>query len=366
MFNKKNQYLSIDIGNKNIKIVNGRLNNQKLEILQYDILETPINSISDGKIINLKNIVGIIQESIEKVKIKSDKLLLTITGTGVITRDIQIPKGTDSEIASIIEFEAQQYFPVDLSNYILDFKVLEEIVNVDGIFYKVLLVAVPIKQAEEHMKIADLLKLNIEAIDLPANCISKFIIGNDFLKPKDESLVDLPKEFAVLDIGAETTGVCIYGNNKLKFNRILLNGSSDIDKQISYEFNCDIKESESNKIFKARIDDEAEKWELVGDILKISQISKEIIIKHIEDIARFFEFYNSRTSSNVIKKIYLCGGGSKLQGLDSFLSNYFSVPVGFLNTSYYNIEYFGDKDIEDLNRDFVFLVSAIGAIIRSK
>lgn len=363
MSRSENHFLVVDLGNRNIKLVNGKIHSKKIEIINYDIFETPQNSIGDGKILNAKAIVDSLKESIRKNKIRPGRLILNISGTGVITREIELPKSSESEIESMIEFEAQQYFPVDLSSYILDFKILEEITNPDGIFYRILLVAVPEKQAEDYMVISRLLGVEIAAIDLPANCITKFLFGNTYLKPENES-TDLPKEFAVLDIGAETTSVCIYCNNKLKFNRILLIGSSDIDKQIAYLKNLDFKEAEGYKIQKAKIYSEAEQFEDDTETIEISTIVKNVISNLIEDLNRFFEFYNSRNPDNSIRKIYICGGGSKLQGLDNYLSNVFGVPVGALNTSCFNIEYLGKKDIDELSQDFVFLINAIGGIVR--
>lgn len=366
LFLKRKTYLSIDIGNRNIKIVQGKYVDKKVEIMNYDIIDTPCHSVSDGKIIGVNAIVQSIRDSINKNKMWADELILLITGTGIITRDIQVPKSSDEEMAKIVEYQAQQYFPVDLNNYILDFKVLEEVQKDEGTFSRVLLVAVPYKQVEEYMKIPKMLKMEINSIDLHANCVAKFLFGENNLNinaEKDSS--ELPREFVVLDIGADTTEIYIFCNNSLKFNRILLTGGSDIDKKIAQVFQIDSKEAENNKIFKARVNDEAEKWEITEEVESISRCAKESITNFAEDLTRFLDFYNSRAEENCISKIYVCGGGSKLQGLSSFLGDSFDIPAGAVApTPYVDIQYSGKKNSEELNRDFVFLINAIGGLIR--
>lgn len=364
--NKKKQtsYISVDIGNKNIKLVYGKVNENKIQLMQYGIVGTPQGSISDGKIINVENLANEIQKIIISNNIKEKKIIFTISGSGIITRDVQLPKSTDNEFKKILEFEAEQYFPINLSNYIVDFKVLEEFVTEEGVFNRLLLAAVPKKQTEDFVKLSELLQMEIEAIDLPADCVLKFLYGNKYLNTDVDKQNELPNEFAVLDIGHDSTLVCIFYDKKLMFNRSILIGSSDIDIQLSNELNVNEKEAERYKIFKASLESDTRKWEEDIEGYKIDEIAKSSVDMLIEDLGRFFEFYNSRSSRNTIEKIFICGGGSKLSGFDNYLSSYFQVPVEPLVFSIYDIEYIGSKSMEELNRDFVFLTNAIGALVR--
>lgn len=361
----RKKFVAVDIGNKNIKIVYGGMNKSSVIIDEYDIVETPQNTIKDGKITNLKPIVGLISEALKRNRIPRRNLVLSITGTAVITRDIQIPKSTDEEIEKMLEFEAQQYFPVDLGNYVLDFKVLEDVKQEEIISSRVLLVAVPSKQVEEYMKLPQLLKMNISAIDLPANCISKYIFPGQFLKGEEKVNGDMPKEFAVLDIGAETIGVCIFSNARLKFNRILLNGSREMDKLISGEYSIDYKEAEKIKfsldITEKGITEQNDKGTKNEHAV---ELIKPVISNFADDVNRFMEFYNSRGSGNRVNKIYLCGGGSKLKGLDGNLNTYFNLPVEHLKIEN-NVQYKGKKSQEQFRFDVTYLINAIGAVIRN-
>lgn len=355
--------IALDIGNKNTKMVCGMVEKKSIHIHEYGISNTPENSIKDGRIINSAAIADTVKEFIKKHKIKAGKIIINITGTGVITRDIQLPRSTDEEIGKMLEYDVQQYFPVDLENYVLDFKVQEEISNPDGVFNRIFLAAVPIKQADEYMKIPGLLNMEMEAIDLPANSVSKFLSFIGVVKSGTEGLKAY-KEYAVLDIGCETTGVYIFYEDKLRFNRILLTGSGNMDSLITNHYNIGTVQAEETKILTAKIFSEEEEAGETRESIQLCNVIRPAVNSLIMDINRFFDFYNSRSTGNRIQTIYLCGGGSKLEGLDAYISSYFNIPVTYVAASD-SIRYMGTKKQEEFKNDFAYLINAIGAVVRS-
>lgn len=362
MFRKS--YISLDVGNKNIKMIWGRIRKDKILIFEYGIKKTPVNAIKDGKIINPDAIADVVREFIKENGVKADKCIINITGTGVITREIQLPKSTCEEIEKMLEYEAQQYFPVDLGDYVLDYKVLEEVINPEGIFDRIMLAAVPVKQADEYMKVAQVLKMDMEAIDLPANSISKFLSYSGSQNEDCSEGTGL-KEFAVLDIGSDTTGVYIFCDGKLRFNRTILNGSSEFDRMISKELNVDLSQAEERKIFKTKILREDNEIGEEPESIKLCNIIRPVVNSIILDVNKFFDFYNSRKMKNKVQKIFICGGGSKLLGLSAYIGGYFNIPVQYLNVSD-NIVYSGKRKKEQFHEDLIYLVNAAGAVVRGR
>ncbi|MDP4180213.1 MAG: type IV pilus assembly protein PilM [Bacillota bacterium] len=353
----KKTFLAVDIGNKNIKVVWGYYSKPQIYILEYDIVNTPGNIINDGRILSLEYIMKTLSGIIKKNKIKANKLIMNISGTGVITREIQLPKSTDDELESILKYDAQQYFPVDLEDYVMDFKILDDGASNNENTCRVLLVAVPLKQANDYMYIAEKLKIEMEAIDIPANSITKLVYGNaSSEKTKFE-------EAAILDFGADTTGVYIFQDSKLMFNRILLSGSREIDKSLAKDQEIDISNAETLKIKKAKIFNDEDEIGETEDSIQICNAIRPAINSLMIDITRLIDFYASRSTYSKIQKIYMCGGGSMLAGLGKYVESYFNVPVEFLN-NVANIEYKGKKSTEIFSKDYILLTNAIGALVR--
>ncbi len=360
MFDKS--YLSMDIGSRNIKIVHGGYKKGKIEINEYDIIETPFNSVKDGKLIRAKDIAAAISLSLDKNKIKEKKVILTVTGTSVITRDVTIPKSTNDEIAKMLELDSQQYFPVDLDNYVTDFKVLEDEDNSGNVNNRVFLVAVPQKQVDDYMGLAGLMKLEVAAIDIPANCISKCLYNKNFIL-NNKAASGSNENSVVIDMGHESATVCIYHNSTLKLSRILLNGGIEIDKHICEEFGMDYREAEEYKISKLKIDSD-DLLDLNDEILRrLNETARPAVNDFVNDVSRLFDFYSSRSNSNRMGKILLCGGASRLKGLSRYISNYFNINAEQLKPDE-KVIYKGKKGRETFEMDYSMLVSAIGAIVR--
>jgi type IV pilus assembly protein PilM len=352
MFEKK--LISLDIGSKTIKIAYGFSNKSNIIVNEYDIIDTPKDCINDGVILNAEILSQTLLNTFKKNSISKAGLVLSITGTGVITREIQIPISTDKEIEQILEFEAQQYFPVDLQNYTTDFRVLENITDTNGSQSRILIVAAPNKQIEGYLKLAKLLKEQLIAVDIPANCLTK---GFSY------KAQNLGEEYAVVDIGYETCMVCILQKDKLKFNRILLNGSSEIDGFIANRFNLEYSKAEQMKIaFKGLSDVQQET--AAANESELANAIEKAMSDIVADISRFIDFSNSRENSNHVQKIFICGGGSKLAGLPEFFSSYFNLPVSTL--SFENeIIYKGKKNKLVFEQDYIQLVNAIGGLVRN-
>ncbi len=343
--------LALDIGNDTIKIISGSTNKKNIFINEYGIVSTPVECINDGMIIDTTTVSTVISEAVKTHKIGGGALVMTVTGTGVITRDIVLPKSTEQEIEKMLEFEAQQYFPVDLKDYTVDFKVMENI----GDQVRVLVVAAPNKQIETYVNLAKLLKQQLAAIDIPSNCVLKLLSFSPLYN--DETV----EEYAVVDIGRDTSGVCFFRNNILKFSRILLNGVSEVDSIIANKYNLEFKAAEELKrSFKGFTSQPA----LEDRFNDLGEVIKGALDGIISDLNRFIEFYNSRDNSNNVEKIYIYGGGSKLKGITEHFSNTFNMPVlpfPFLK----EIVYKGHRGQEAFEQDYPCLINAVGCLNRA-
>jgi type IV pilus assembly protein PilM len=352
MFEKK--LIVLDIGNKTTKIVYGSAGKKKIVVNSYDIIETPKDCIRDGAVLNAGMLAAALTEAFKKNRISRAGLVINVTGTAVITREIQIPLSTDKEIDQILEFEAQQYFPVDLDNYTIDFKVLENTTDSEGSYSRVLLAAAPNKQIDGYIELAQLLKCQLVAIDIPANCLIK---GFSYKNTENSGTEG---SYAVVDIGHETSMVCIFQNNYLKFNRILLNGSAEIDGYIANKYNLDYSRAELLKTSFRGFSQAQSETAAAGEAADIGDTIRGAMDNIISDISRFIDFYNSREGSNHVQRIFVCGGGSMLSGLTDYFSGYFNIPVSTLPLEN-EVIYKGKRAFD---QDYIRLANAIGGLVR--
>ncbi|MDQ2087834.1 pilus assembly protein PilM, partial [Herbivorax sp. ANBcel31] len=212
----KNRCLVIEFGNSNIKIVCGIYKRKKLIIYEYSIIPTPENAFQNGEISNEEAIYSVLKEEIQRKKMKANKVIFLVSSSNVITREIQLPKSTEKEVEMILKNEAQQFFPVNLKEYVYDYRVLEYISNNTGEFTNVLLVAVPVSIGEKFISLAKSLNIKLEAIDVPVNSILNIVSNiekNDLINIKADIY---NQNFTFIELNKDTINVCIFSKNKLK------------------------------------------------------------------------------------------------------------------------------------------------------
>lgn len=311
--------LGIDIGNFNIKVVQAMANADKMEILNYAIARTPEGVLNDGKILDIDGIASQITEMLSKNFIRTKQAIGVISSSALITREVAIPKMSESDLAKYIKVDSQQYFPMDLEDYVLDFKLLGESIQKEGTELNVLLAAIPEIIVNDYIKVFDKLKLDVEAIDIIPNLHAKY--SQYYLANKTTG----SSTFAIIDMGANSTIVSIVSDGALQFNKMISTGANEITENIANTFNLSLNEAEEYKIKNAEII--LESYNSEGLAGSISDVIKPAIDNIISQTNKFFEFYYSRNLSNKINGIYLVGGGALLKGIDKYFQGAFNITT---------------------------------------
>jgi hypothetical protein len=119
--------------------------------------------------------------------------------------------------------------------------------------------------------------------------------------------------------------------SRLKFSRILLNGSNDIDMAIANQCNISFQKAEEiKKNFKGSqrsSNNSLNEAAAVSEEVNMGYIINNALNNIVSDVSRFIEFYISRNNTNRLKRLYVCGGGSLLKGLADYFSASFSISV---------------------------------------
>ena len=351
MLNKDKSKLAIDIGVKNIKIVEGFFNGK--EVIVKNIIEfpTPPNTYEDGQILDLELLSRAIYIELNDRDIKTKDVIFTISSNAFLNRTLELPSINDEDIKNMLEFETEQHFPVNLEEYVVQHQIVEKIEE-DPQKSIILVSALPKLIVEEYLSLTKSLDLNPFILDMNANSIAKLIYEQEKIKENLDFLKE--KAVAILDIGFNDTNIIILEKGALKFSRIIDFGSKEIDMGIANSFNLSLEEAEIKKLELRELGMEEESVSL--------DMIKEIIKSNLEnlyiEIEKIFKYYTSRSSGNEIQAIYLYGATSKTKGLKEYIELNFEMPT---------------CDLEDLkvvddqtngNTNMIQYANAIGALIR--
>ncbi|MBU5317384.1 pilus assembly protein PilM [Clostridium bornimense] len=346
---KDKEVIVFDIGTSSIKVLIGKFYRNKVVVIDCIIEKTPEGSVVDGTIINTLALQSVVKRMLEENDIKIKDAICTTNSSSIINREIYIPKVDKSEMDTVIKFEIQEYLPINLNNYIVQYIELGE-EEVDGKEkIKVNVIAYPEKVARTYYEFIKNLGLKPYALDTTFNSLNKIVKVS---KEINEYEYNYDDTLAFIDFGVSSVDVNIYKNEKLDFTRILKIGGNEIDYALKNKCNIPQNIFERVKFQEVNLIDLEEEGP--------SAVVRDIIEKWTSEIDRIFKFYKSRDIGNKIDRIFIYGGVSKTKGIESYLSGRFATKVRRvkeLSNVYFEDNRDGEASIEKY-------VNAIGALIR--
>ena len=345
---KNKLVLSIELGTNTIKLVEGKFQKGKLHIYKAFQAPTPEGAVSDGKILNKQLVIDTLRFLINQNNIKAKDVIFTTNSSSIINRDIIIPKVKLDEMETVIRYEMQQYLPINLDEYILQFIILDEITDDKNEKLKVSVTTFPQKVAIEYYNIINELELNPYALDVEYNSINKLASYCGFLDEKKEE----NEAVAFIDMGASYINVTIFKNGKLDFTRMIKIGGDDIDYALSKKLNVSIKSAETIKIRDVELLE-------CENINSNAPLIKELINQILDEIDRILRFYNNKSNIK-ISNIYIYGGIANIKELNKYIEDRFEITVNKIKYLK-NVEYVSQENIDDNISQYL---NSIGAIIR--
>lgn len=314
--------LSIEIDNKKIKVVEGSksMKGERVYINKCFSLNTPINSIEDGKLINLESIRIAIKGALLENEIKTKKAVFVISANAVITRNIKLPfLKRKSEIMSMIKLEFEQLLSTK-SDQIIFFK-RANVLN-SGCVNKsrYLVYVLPLSVYNRYMELSKLLNLKIISLTISSNCLEKIPEKN--LKINENNYFNGSTVFA--NIGYDAIEFCVIKNGVNDFSRV---SYLNPDREEIYIIDrvCEgVSDEYLNAEIRAKKFDE--NWWL-------------------DEIRKCIRYYYSIDKVNIIDKIYIYGTCPEIEGLDCFLTTNLNIDVE-------NIKQISNFSFNYLSHDF--------------
>ncbi len=349
--NKKSRaVISIDLGSNSIKVAEGKLQKNILNINKLIEVKTPENTVYDGRILDENYIVAILDKLIKENNIKAKDVIFTTNSSSVINRDILIPSVADEELDTVVKYEIQQYLPINLNDYVIQYVFLEEVLSENKeTKLKINVTAFPEKMALSYYNVINSLALNPYILDVNYNSINKLANFGEFTLNNKNTIEGT---VAFVDMGATSINVSIFKNGKIDFTRMIKIGGDNIDFALSESMNMSIKSTEFIKMKEVDLLDNDE-----GNI-KTKTIQK-VVDEVLEELERIIQFYRNKSNSS-IDKLYVFGGLSRFKNMDIYLGEKLNIKSSKIN-EIKNVNLGNDALF---TKDLSLYLNAIGAIIR--
>lgn len=291
---------SIDVGTFSIKVANLSSRGGKQFV---DLLEIP-NTLgyaiptSDVQVEKMRDFLNKI---VEKHKIAKKGLSLALPENVVSTQVIAIPYLTDSELASSVSWQAEQYIPIPKNELSLEYKVL----------YR------PDRNAKNEKMRVLLIGARRNVLNNFTNCFTSIGLQPNVLETQALALVRAAKikrddpATIIAHIGANNMILAIVHNGEVRFIINHPAGSEMITKTLITNFGLTRENAENYKMQYGMVQENFE-GKLYSAILPMANL----IINQIKNTLTFF---NSKNPDINITRLMLSGGGGHLNGFPEFL-----------------------------------------------
>ena len=314
LFGRKKGVFGLDIGSSSVKAVelSGKVNKLSLTNLGFENL--PNDTIVDGQIMELNAVSEVIQNVCDSHKIKSDRVITSVSGHSVIIKNIVLPPMSQEELEESIDWHAEEHIPYDLSEVSLDYHVALE----DEEAMQVLIAACKQERLDNIKQAVQLSGKKPLVIDVDTFALQNCYEVN--YQPDDSQVVTL------LNIGASTMNVNIVQGSTSLFTRDITVGGSQFTDILQRSLGYSFEEAEA---VKRGVNDVAENPEETAIEPLMDNVTEMVAM----EIQKTFDFYRATTDDDEIgvEKILLSGGGSKLAGLREDLEEKLELQVEVLD-----------------------------------
>jgi type IV pilus assembly protein PilM len=355
---KKESILVLDLGSANVKVVEAEIQSSKASIkhlslnpLSLELQKT--TSVTDPLYINfIKNIIL-------KNKISATDAILCISNAHLELKNLVLPAMNDKELKVSVHWEIKDLINMSVDDAVIDYSVLQEFGQPQSKRMRLSVAALPKKISQEHVSLLDSLNLSPKAFFLEPQAAWNIL--------KNMHEVHDRRTVALVDMGAEKTTVSVFDNGKLEVMRNMeISGKRFTEnittrvKKISGEA-LDVDQAESVKCKYGIALIEGQPEENINPPELFAAL-RPYLEDFVSELTRFFEYYKSEHEGKSVELIVLYGGGSKLKGLEDYISKNTGVTVLLPNSfksGNFNFSVSGEEEIEKAG---CFFVNALGCL----
>jgi len=321
LFKPRVEALGLEVGVANLKLVELAGSPPALRALASR--PTPQGLVVEGVVTDPAALAREIRELLAEARTRKRYVVTAVPNPGIILRTIQVPKMPPKEMEEAVRWEAERYIPFPIDEVVLDFAPLEPLAEVqEGEQVEVMV------GAARQEAVAGLIEALREAGLTPVVLDVKPFAG---LYPLEEELTKDPERVAVaLEIGADSTSLVLTRGDQPLAARVITLSGKDFTEAISKAFGLDFLAAEEVKRTYGLATIPTEDEELLLDFdaereryspARIYDAIRPVLVELTQEVRRSLEFFRVQLGDVQPEVGYLYGGGSRLRGLSTLLTD---------------------------------------------
>lgn len=329
--------LSIEIGTQVTKIVEIDYKKKNPHVYRAVSFATPEGVIEDG-VIRDKDVLAVaFRNELAEAGMKEKSVVFSIASSKIATREVTLPNVKENKIGALVQATAQEYFPIDLTDYTLAYSLLETIKEGKEKSYKVLLLAAPDDLVDNYYNFAKEMDFNIEALDYFGNGSMQVL--------KKEIVLDY---CACIQISGNTTMINFMNEGQQLMQRTIPQGIFNVAEAMVLSDECMIEDMDTacealcrDKLvcrsldYRGLDDDESivsarmteEQWRQQEASKSSRKVVTDAIGEILLSVLRVIDFFKSKYQGVELTSIYITGMGCKVAGIEDLFENELNIPT---------------------------------------
>ena len=312
-FTKQKPAIGLDISDSSVRMMQLSPSANGLFPNTYSQVILPRGVVSDGEIKGAEKLAESIKQAYNRPlsgHFDTTYAILSVPESKSFVRVISVPRMSQEEAREAVPYEAEQYIPITNEQAYLDFRILPDKANKDEDSDKmrVLITATPHALIDQYVSSVKNAGLRPLAVEVESEAIARCLV--------EESLLQQP--VLTIDISSSRTSIIIHDLGSLQFTSSLPVAGNTFTTRISQCLTISMEEAEKYKI-QAGLDPRKDQGKLRDCLAPQVQ-------SLVEAISNAINFYKEHSEgSRQVSRVFLTGGGSRIRGLDQFISQLLSV-----------------------------------------
>lgn len=299
--------VGLDIGSKSVKVVELVKDGSAWKLRSSGIISYSGNVVDDMKSDKEE---ATLAEQIKKLhkeaRVGSKDVAITLPETKVYMRTVKFPLLTDSEIASAVKWEAEQYIPIPKEEAIIQHQIIERRETTSPPSTIVLLVAAPKVLVSKYAKLVEKSGLRLVAVETELISLVR-------------SLAPIDKTVMIVDFGAVSTDIAIAKNGQLMFSRSIPTAGDAFTRAVSQGLGLETKQAEEYKRTYGLSPTQIEG--------KVKAVLDPVFRTVAEEMKKASQFYKSDAQEEPPTGVILSGGTSNMPDIASYFTALLGIEV---------------------------------------
>ena len=218
--------LSIDITDRQIKLVRGVHSGNKIRVQDADMRELTLGTVSNGYITDVPMVAAELNDIIKTKGITEKDAIVSITSSSIVYKEMLLPKPKSLKNTAAIEAMIQANMGVS-KEFNISFTIAGETENEEkNKLIKIIATACPQRLVDGYVRLFSHIGLSLKGVNIANNSVPRLIINTPKMADRMPMLlIQIDKGFLNMNL---------YEDNQIVFSRYFNIDPSDYDNAPDY------------------------------------------------------------------------------------------------------------------------------------